>query len=263
MGSSAKDIDNLSPQKRALLDLLLRKKNVDLAGVRLIPQKRAISRLSRKKNSSLFPLSFAQQRLWLIDQLEPGSNAYNVAAAYRIKGLLNRPILEKSLNEILRRHEVLRATFSTVDGQPCQDINAFEFRSLNTRDISDLPEDEREDRARQLATIEARQPFDLAQRPLFRMKLLRLAENDHVMLLTMHHIVSDGWSIDILHRELSTLYQAFSTGKPSPLPELAIQYTDFAAWQRQERRIFCFFDNDQAGYAAQDALRLQKMIQGK
>src|SRR4029450_1255245 len=151
------------------------------------------------------PLSFAQQRLWFLDQLEPNSSVYNVPSAIRFKGPLNITALERSFNEIIRRHEVVRTTFSTVEGQPVQNISPSLNLLLTIVDLGHLSESEREAAARRLATEEARRPFDLARGPLLRVTLLRLDDEDHVLLLTMHHIVSDGWSIGVLHRELSFL----------------------------------------------------------
>jgi amino acid adenylation domain-containing protein/non-ribosomal peptide synthase protein (TIGR01720 family) len=178
------------------------------------------------------PLSFAQQRLWFLDQLEPGSPLYNVPDVQRITGPLNVAALERSLNEIVRRHEVLRTTFPTIGGKPIQVIAPELTISLTKDDLSDLPEAEREAAVFRRATLEAQQPFDLATGPLLRAALLRLGEQDHVALLTMHHVVSDGWSTVVLTQELSALYQAYCAGQPSPLPELPIQYADFARWQR-------------------------------
>ena len=149
------------------------------------------------------PLSFSQQRLWFLDQYEPNSSVYNVPGALRLRGSLDIGALEQSLNEIIRRHESLRTTFSMVDGEPVQVIAPPVELSLSVVDLRDHPEGEREEEAQRLANEEARRPFDLAQGPLFRSKLLRLGEDDHVLLLTMHHIVSDGWSMGVLHRELS------------------------------------------------------------
>jgi acyl carrier protein len=179
------------------------------------------------------PVSFAQQRLWFLDQFEPGSAVYNIPAAVRITGLLNVAALEQSLNETVQRHEALRTTFSAVQGEPMQVINPTLRLTLAVTDLQQLPEAKREAEAQRLAGQEARRPFDLSQGPLLRATLLRLDEKDHVLLLTMHHIVSDGWSMGVLFREVSVLYEAFTTGGPSPLPELPIQYADFAVWQRQ------------------------------
>jgi amino acid adenylation domain-containing protein len=178
-------------------------------------------------------LSFAQQRLWFLSQLQPNNPFYNMAAAVRLQGQLNEHALLKSLNEILRRHEVLRTTFKTVEEQPVPVISSETKLLLPAIDLSELPSAQREAKVRELALTEAQQPFDLETDPMLRVKLLRLGEQEHVALFTMHHIASDGWSIDVLVRELSALYQAFSTSQPSPLPELPIQYADFAAWQRQ------------------------------
>jgi amino acid adenylation domain-containing protein len=179
------------------------------------------------------PLSFAQQRLWFLDQLEPGSAVYNVPNAVRISGPLNVTALERSLNEIVTRHEILRTTFSTVEGEALQVISPSARQSLPVVDLSEQAESEREEEARRLAREESRQPFDLARGPLVRVTLLRLAQEDHVLLLSLHHIVSDGWSMKVLFRELSLLYEAFAQNNPSPLTDLAIQYADFGVWQRQ------------------------------
>jgi amino acid adenylation domain-containing protein/non-ribosomal peptide synthase protein (TIGR01720 family) len=178
-------------------------------------------------------LSFAQARLWFLEQLEPGSSAYNIPAAVRLTGSLDVAVLEQSLNEIVGRHEVLRTTFGMVSGEPRQVIAPVLALTLRWVDLRDLPEAQQKIQVERLATEEAQQPFDLAKGPLLRATLLQLGEAEHVLLLTMHHIVSDGWSMGVLIRELAALYEAFSTGKPSPLPELPIQYADFAHWQRQ------------------------------
>ena len=178
------------------------------------------------------PLSFAQERLWFLDQYEPGTTVYNIPSALRLRGSFNIGALEQSLNEIIRRHESLRTTFSMIDGEAVQVIAPSLGVSVPVIDLRDHPE-EREEEARELAREEACQPFDLARGPLFRSQLLRLGEDDHVLLLTMHHIVSDGWSMGVLHRELSMLYRAFVNGQPSPLEDLPIQYADFAVWQRE------------------------------
>jgi amino acid adenylation domain-containing protein len=177
-------------------------------------------------------LSYAQQRLWFLDQLEPGSSAYNIPAAVRLQGALDVEALEQSFAEVSRRHESLRTRFAVLAGVPVQVIDeAGEFRLLVT-DLSELEEDEREAEAHRVARAEAQQPFDLAVGPLFRARVLRLGAEDHVLLCTMHHIVSDGWSMGLLIKELTSLYEAFTQGQPSPLAELTIQYADFAQWQR-------------------------------
>src|SRR5262245_32760206 len=179
------------------------------------------------------PLSFAQQRLWFLAQLEPESPVYNMPAAYRLRGPLHVSALEQTLSEIVRRHEALRTTFMAVDGQPFQLVAPYRPLKLPVVDLRGLPNGAKEARARQLAAEDAQRPFDLAQGPLFRATLARLADEEYVFLLNMHHIVSDGWSFRVLFRELATLYESFAIGNPSPLPELPIQYADYAVWQRQ------------------------------
>ena len=179
------------------------------------------------------PLSFAQQRLWFIDRLEPGSSVYNFPAAVRLTGPLNVAALEQSLDEIVRRHEALRTTFAIVDGRPVQVIAPLLRLTLPVVDLQMLPERDRELEVKRLAIEEAQRPFDLAEGPLLRATVLRLGEHEHVGLLTMHHIVADGWSTGILIRELAILYESYCSARPSPLPELTIQYADFAHWQRE------------------------------
>jgi len=173
------------------------------------------------------PLSFAQQRLWFLDRLEPGSAFYNVPTAVRLQGPLNIEALERTLSEIVRRHEVLRTTFSSGEREPVQVIGEAQPLRIAVEELSSLGEAEREQEA------EAQAPFDLSVGPLLRVRLLRLAAEDHVLLLTMHHIISDGWSMGVLIREVATLYAAYVKGEPSPLPELTIQYADYAVWQRE------------------------------
>jgi amino acid adenylation domain-containing protein len=214
----------LSPARRQVLQQKLKEKGLQAFLDQTIPR--------RATRESPVPLSFSQQRLWFLDQYEPNSSVYNIPSGLRLRGSLNIGALEQSLNEILHRHESLRTTFSMVDGEAVQVIAPSVEPSLAVVDLRDHPEGEREEEARRLVSEEAGRPFDLARGPLFRSKLLRLGEDDHVLLLTMHHIVSDGWSMGILYRELSALYEAFCEGKPSPLSGLSIQYADFAVWQR-------------------------------
>ncbi|HSE17005.1 MAG TPA: amino acid adenylation domain-containing protein [Pyrinomonadaceae bacterium] len=181
-------------------------------------------------------LSFAQERLWFLDRLQPGTPFYNMPSAVRLLGKVDIPALERSLAEVARRHEVLRTTFPTGDGHPTLLISPAQPMSLPVIDINGLPALERETRARQLINEEVMRPFDLESGPLLRVVLLRFAEQDHVLVFTTHHIVSDGWSMDVLVREAVTLYEAFLSNRPSPLADLAIQYTDFAAWQREWMR---------------------------
>lgn len=178
------------------------------------------------------PLSFGQQRLWFFDQYEPGSGVYNIPAIVRLEGDLDLDALSRSLNEVIRRHEVLRTTFASENGRPKLVIAAESRLTISVEDLRDVPEEEREAKVRALAFREAFRPFDLSGGPLLRVRLWKMAEREHVAALTMHHIVSDGWSSGVLIREMAELYQASRTGRPSPLPELTIQYADYAAWQR-------------------------------
>ncbi|MFP2902228.1 amino acid adenylation domain-containing protein, partial [Corallococcus sp. 4LFB] len=178
------------------------------------------------------PVSFAQQRLWFLDQLQPGLPVYNMPAALRVEGALNAEALQRAFTELVRRHQSLRTTFRARDGRPVQIIGPATVFPLAVDDLRGLTPEAREQEARKRAQDEARTPFDLARGPLLRAGLLRLAEKEHLLLVTMHHIVSDGWSMAVLIRELGALYEAFSAGRPSPLPDLPLQYADFATWQR-------------------------------
>ncbi len=180
-----------------------------------------------------FPLSFAQQRLWFLDQFEPDSPLYNIPAAVRIEGALDAAALEESIREIVRRHEALQTTFATVGGHPVQVITPELEIDLPVIDLDNLAQGEREDRVRELAIEVARQPFDLTRGPLLRVKLLRLSDVEHVLILILHHIVADGWSLGVFIHELSVFYRAFVTKASAHLPDLPIQYADFAVWQRE------------------------------
>ena len=182
------------------------------------------------------PLSFAQERLWFLDRLEPGNPFYNLPATLRLGGALDVPALERALGEIVRRHESLRTTFADGADGPVQVIAPFAGFALPVEDLSALDAAEREEEVRRRATAEGLRPFDLAAGPLFRAALLRLGGHDHVLLLGMHHVVSDGWSMQVLLRELSALYAAYREGRESPLPELPVQYADYAVWQREQLR---------------------------
>jgi amino acid adenylation domain-containing protein len=178
------------------------------------------------------PASFAQQRLWFLDQLEPGSPAYNVPAAVRLSGTLDVSALERALNEVVGRHEVLRTTFAAVDGQPLQVIAPSLTVPLPIADLAGIPAPDREAEVARRLDEEARRPFDLARGPLIRAGLIRLGDREHVMYLTMHHVVSDGWSIGVLIADVASFYDRSARGVAAPLPDLPIQYADFAAWQR-------------------------------
>ena len=180
------------------------------------------------------PLSFSQEALWFLDQLAPGQPTFNVTAALRIVGQLDRPALERSVNELARRHESLRTTFGADSGSPHQLVAPDLRLTIETVDLSDVPPEDRQAEARRLAIAELRRPFDLTRGPLARISLLRPGDAEHTVLLTMHHLITDGWSFNLAGEELMTLYQAFRQGRPSPLPIPPIQYADFARWQREQ-----------------------------
>jgi amino acid adenylation domain-containing protein len=192
----------------------------------------ADERIPRREQDGPPPLSFAQQRLWVAHRVEPGSAAYNMSSPLRLRGALDATALRRSLDELVRRHETLRTTFEEQGGGPVQVVHPPAAGTLGMADLSGLPEGAREPEALRLADAEALRPFDLAHGPVLRSTLLRLDEADHVLCFTLHHIVSDAWSTEVLVREVSVLYDAFSRGEPSPLPELPIQYADYAVWQR-------------------------------
>ncbi|MET0400641.1 MAG: amino acid adenylation domain-containing protein, partial [Longimicrobiaceae bacterium] len=188
--------------------------------------------IERVSRDEALPLSFAQQRLWVVDRLEPGSAAYNMPAALRLRGALDSAALRASLDTLVARHETLRTTFAEEGGVPVQLIHPAAPVALRELDLRHLPGAEREAEAERLASAEALTPFDLARGPLLRSTLLRVDEAEHVVLFTLHHVVSDGWSMQVLTREVSALYSAFSRGEEPRLAELPVQYADFAVWQR-------------------------------
>jgi pristinamycin I synthase 3 and 4 len=191
-----------------------------------------IERLPRPLPASGVPLSFAQQRLWFLDQMVPGNPFYNIPASLWVTGRLDVAALAAALSEVVRRHEALRTTFRTAGGLPVQVVHPASLQQLPLADLTALPAARREEETRRLAAQEAQRPFDLARGPLVRSGLVRLEEDRHALLLTMHHVVADGWSTGVLVRELVALYAAAAAGRPSPLSELEIQYPDFAVWQR-------------------------------
>ena len=219
----AADIAELSAEQRELLELLMREEQLDASNLPIGPA---------SIEQDALPLSFAQERLWFIDRLTPESPAYNIYIGARTKGALNIATLQQCFAEIVRRHEVLRATFTSVEGRPVQVVTPAVSPAFAYVDLSDLSAGEFEAQARRLALQEARRPFDLTRGPLLRVTLLGHSTHEHILLLTMHHIISDAWSMSILGDEVSRLYQSYSTGVPSTLSELKIQYSDYAAWQR-------------------------------
>ena len=191
---------------------------------------RRIDRVSREQR---LPLSYAQRRLWFIDQLEPGSTAYNINTALRLNGILHIEALRQAVEAIVQRHEVLRTHFAWAEGEPVQIIEEKSGVQVELESLRGLPAEEWETEVRRRAGEEAGRSFDLGRGPLFRVRVLEAEDRQHVLLLSMHHIVSDGWSAGILLRELSALYEAFVSGAQAELTELPVQYADFAAWQRQ------------------------------
>jgi hypothetical protein len=179
------------------------------------------------------PLSFVQQRLWFIQQFEPDSVAYNIPLTLRLTGPLNIAALEKSFNEILRRHEILRTTFRSFDSQPVQFISPSWHVNLDVVDLSEFDEVTKSSEVARYRKHEVQTCFDVVEGPLWRTRLLRLDAHEHLVLFTMHHAISDGWSMMVLTQEMAELYQAFLAGRPSPLPELPVQYGDYAVWQRE------------------------------
>lgn len=226
MSDISQKLAKLTPAKRQLLlQKLAKKKEVDVfSQIQITPQSR---------ESTHFPLSFAQQRLWFLDQLQPGNPAFNIFQPMRLTGKLNLEALKNSFNEVIRRHEILRTKFAIINGEPFQIITPKLEIDIPVIHLQQLATDKRETEVQRITHQEAQLPFNLAQTPLLRVTLLRLAETEHILLVTMHHIVSDGWSIGVLIRELNLLYEAFSQNRSNSLPNLPIQYADFAVWQRQ------------------------------
>ncbi|HEX8318270.1 amino acid adenylation domain-containing protein, partial [Longimicrobium sp.] len=209
-------------------ELAVRVEEMRRAGVPVLPP------VVPTERTGALPLSFAQERLWFIDRLEPESATYNIPTAMRLAGALDAAALERAVGEIVRRHEALRTVFAEVDGSPVQVVTPFGGFALPVEDLSGLGEADREAAVGRRVGEETARPFDLAAGPLFRAALLRIGAEDHVLLLSMHHVVSDAWSLGVLFRELSALYAAYREGRESPLPELAVQYADYAVWQREQ-----------------------------
>ncbi|HEX8094792.1 condensation domain-containing protein, partial [Jatrophihabitans sp.] len=191
-------------------------------------------RITRRPASDApLPLSHSQRQLWYLDQLAPGNPFYNNPSAFEFTGALDVAALHRAVSEVARRHESLRTVFPLVDGEPCQLVRPAAPVPMPVIDLTGLPAAERLDRAREITEADAQAPFDLASGPLLRTSLLKLAEDRYRWLVNVHHIVADGWSIGILVHEVGELYAAYLQGRPSPLPELAVQYPDYALWQRE------------------------------
>ncbi|HYN22321.1 MAG TPA: condensation domain-containing protein, partial [Thermoanaerobaculia bacterium] len=213
----------LTLEKRALLLLQRKKKAAEAAG--------RGAAIPRRGSSGPAPLSFSQLRLWLLDRLEPGNTAYNIPSLARLRGSLDVHALERSVGEIVRRHDSLRTTFAESDGEPVQGVAPPGSFTLPMADLSGLPDDSR--RADERRLLDGSRPFDLEHGPLFRMLLVRLDAETHLLLLDVHHIVSDGWSYGVFFRELAALYGSLREGRAPELPEPPIQYADYAVWQRE------------------------------
>ncbi|MDA9762113.1 amino acid adenylation domain-containing protein, partial [Desulfobacterales bacterium] len=214
----------LSEVKRLLLQKRLRGQSIKTAKAAHIPQ---------RVDNGPSVLSFSQQRLWFLHQLEPDSHAYNITFSYRLQGSLDVTAFEHSLNEIVKRHEALRTTFVSVNGEPTQVISSSVELPLSVLGMEGLPEDEKEKKVHSAVFEESRHNFDLSKGPVFRTTLLRCSATEYFFIFVVHHIAFDGWSAGVFLRELGLLYTAFSAGQPSPLSELPIQYADYAVWQRE------------------------------
>src|SRR6185437_7121931 len=216
----------LSPAKRALLELKLMKRNGS-------GKKAAEVKIPRRAERATAPLSYNQQGLWVLSQLMPDSWLYQIPKAVRLTGKLNVAAMRQTLNAIVARHEPLRTTFHKVDGKPMQVVAESLLLETPLIDLRNLPDSEREAEARRILSSEGRRPFNLAEGPLIRSLLLRLADDEHILLVTTHHIVTDGWSMGIFHRELMEMYEAFAAGREPALAEMPIQYADYAVWHRE------------------------------
>lgn len=212
----------LSAKKKAILDALLTQEGMAPAE----------DRIPRRETSGPAPLSFAQQRLWFLDQFEPASFVYNLMTVVSLRGRLDVSALQKAFDHLVDRHEALRTTFDLRNGQPVQIISGHQSIPFRQIEITHLPEAEQQDHLRHLLLQQTLQPFDLKKGPLLRISLIRMAADNHVLMIAMHHIVSDAWSMNILVREIVALYEAYSSGKEPDLPPLPVQYADFAVWQR-------------------------------
>jgi hypothetical protein len=225
---------DLDARKRQLLAALMKEQGIDPLSAPILPLER---------DRPFYPQSFEQERLWVIDQIEPGNAASNLPSGLLLIGPVRRGVLEKTFTEVVRRHFVLRTTYGAgPGGEAAQVVHPAAPVPIPVVDLTALPRERREPEYHRLAFEEAVRPFDLARGPVLRLHLVHLTprpedgtagKEEHILLLNLHHIASDGWSSGVLTRELMELYPAFLAGRPSPLPELAVQYADFASWQRK------------------------------
>ena len=221
-------LSDLTPEQLALAVLQLRKMSKQRAA-----GQNGTSRIRPVPRSHAMPVSFAQQRLWFLHQLDPDSEAFNQPAAIRLRGVLDKSALDETITQIVRRHETLRTTFTAIEGVPHQVINPAAEIRLPVIDLTAMEGESRERELVRLAAEESRRPFSLATGPLLRVTLVKLGEDDHAIFFTTHHIVSDGWSMGVLVREVTRLYEAIREGRGAELEELEVQYADYAAWQRE------------------------------
>lgn len=224
MTSFSNRLTDLSLGRRDLLHKMLEKEGIDLSSLPIRP---------RPMGATDLPLSYAQQSMWFLARLSPDAAYYSLPAAIRIRGPLQVSALKRVFSEILKRHEALRTTFPFVDGKPVQKITAAEEPDFTVVSLTHLPEDAREQQALKMAAEENERPFDLEQGPLIRIVLYSLSAEDHLLLVNLHHIVWDGWSIGLFNTEMAALYEDFTKGRPSSLPDLPVQYADYALWQRK------------------------------
>ena len=225
MASVNKQISELDKEERELLEFLLSDEGINLSRMLIIPEKR---------ESDIAPLSFSQESMWFLRQTEPSNPFYSKAAAIRLKGELNLKAFIQTLSSIVQRHEVLRTVFPSIDGRPFQVIQPAQSLNLSTVDLGDIFEPEREAELLKLIAEASRIPFDIEREPSLRLILMHISDTDQVLFFSLHHMISDAWSGGILVREMTALYNAFSNDNPSPLPDLPIQYADFAVWQRKK-----------------------------
>ena len=217
-------IAGLSPAKRALLERRLKTNKGNAVKIEAILP---------RQGSEGAPLSFAQQRLWFLDKYEPNSSVYNISNGFQLKGAVNVTALREALKTIVDRHAVLRTTFDSIDGKPVQVIHENHSVELPIIDVSNVSLDDKDAEVQALISGELQKTFDLSSDGMMRSTLIKLNPEEHLLLIVIHHIASDGWSMGILWQELSALYNAYCVGNPSPLPDLPIQYADFAVWQRE------------------------------
>jgi amino acid adenylation domain-containing protein len=225
MSHNSNDIPNLSDKRKALFELMMKEKKNS--------KKDILSQsIPKRQTTGLLPVSSSQQRLWFLEQMEPGCPAYNIPSAVKLSGKLNVKALQQSFNEIIRRHEALRTTFSVVDGLPVQVIAPQLELEIPVVDMRNILKSDQPDKVQQFIYEDNRKPYDLAKGPLIRATILMSSDDEHILVINLHHIISDGWTLQVLMRELGMAYEALATGKPLVLPELPIQYADYTIWQK-------------------------------